>query len=158
MSDGRGGIRQSAGCATVVTQDFQCFMRARVWLDASANRAVGGVAVFLPVGQRLPIGAFAVGHDHLRVALIAAFSYHRAVGQLSFSRCFSRWPSLQVTFTDVRRGHQNRHCQMPRSCFVRLQDDNRSRGAMARANDAFIKRQRVEKSASFGGNVQMQWR
>ena len=38
---------------------------------------------------------------------------------------------------------------MPRSCFVRLRDDNRSPGAMARAKDDLIKRQRVEKSASF---------
>jgi hypothetical protein len=37
-------------------------------------------------------------------------------------------------------------------------DDNRSPGAMARAKEDLIKRQRVEESASFGGNVQMQWR
>jgi len=29
---------------------------------------------------------------------------------------------------------------------------------MAREKDDLIKRQRVEKSASFGGNVQMQWK
>jgi hypothetical protein len=36
--------------------------------------------------------------------------------------------------------------------------DNRSPGAMAREKNDFIKRQRVEKSASFDGNVQRQWR
>jgi hypothetical protein len=40
---------------------------------------------------------------------------------------------------------------MPRSCFVRLRDDNRSPGATARAKDDLIKRQRVEKCASSGG-------
>jgi hypothetical protein len=42
--------------------------------------------------------------------------------------------------------------------FRLLQVNNRSRGAMAREKNDFIKRQRVKKSALFDGNVQRQWK
>lgn len=80
--DAGGGVVEGVGGAAVVAQDLPALEAGEGVFDPGSDPAVGGVAVFLPGGWRCPVVASPVGHDHLRVAVVAAVGHDRPPREL----------------------------------------------------------------------------